>query len=289
MKAEQEERATGMDAQEEALLMAQMEKLRAKMDQTDFGKETEDLSRELKEKAEEKPKTEEELKQELQQELKLGAKMKAEEGGRLHGLGCAVLTQMNQTCSLPEEAKAAKPVPTAAAGTCGADCLKECVSESPGHEEYCRSHCANYCLDAGCALDKKKMFERVGDTDLMENYFGNLEGSEACKVEEEAERAQEAKDAKEAGLEWPQKTTNKNLKSAPEGCYKLSREECCQYKDGRDDQWGGYECVPAAAGDTFWSGNVCEPLLGAVGPMGSCEAPAAGKESSKITLGSSKK
>merc|ERR1712007_25236 len=107
---------------------------------------------------------------------------------------------------------------------------------------------------------KLKAEKRIGETVDMQNYFGNLEGSEACKA------------AEEPAME---KSTNKNLKSAPEGCFKISREECCQYKDGRDDQWGGYECVPAAEGKTFFTGNACEPVLAALGPLGSCPAPKA--------------
>eukprot|EP00929_Paragymnodinium_shiwhaense_P057991 TRINITY_DN29049_c0_g1_i1.p1 TRINITY_DN29049_c0_g1~~TRINITY_DN29049_c0_g1_i1.p1 ORF type:complete len:2199 (+),score=684.27 TRINITY_DN29049_c0_g1_i1:2-6598(+) len=37
------------------------------------------------------------------------------------------------------------------------------------------------------------------------------------------------------------------------------REECCRQRDGRHDRFGGYDCYPSKAGQTFSSGFVCEP------------------------------
>jgi hypothetical protein len=254
LMAEQKERDAHTDSNEERLLKAE-QSMRA---ENFHGAEG---AAPKVEEAKEEPKLD------LKAELKLGAKLKAEQGGRLFGLGCALRTKMNQTCSLPEEAKAESGTP------CGTDCLKECNTVAPGHEAYCVSSCASYCVDTGCSLSKEKIEKKVGETEDMQVYFGSLEGSATCKAvkSKELPPAPEGRD---------------DLKPAKEGCFTLSREDCCGHKDGRDDQWGNYECVPAAAGKTFFTGNVCEPALAAVGPVGTCAvaAPAATPAASKITL-----
>jgi hypothetical protein len=69
------------------------------------------------------------------------------------------------------------------------------------------------------------------------------------------------------------------------GCHSItSRDDCCLYVDGRDDEWGGQKCLPAAPGVTFATGNVCEPQVWVdahpESPAGSCAkaAPAAAGE-----------
>lgn len=51
-----------------------------------------------------------------------------------------------------------------------------------------------------------------------------------------------------------------NLKHfADQGCYRLTREECCEYVDGRE-AFQGQDCVPAKDGAKYSWGPVCEPI-----------------------------
>lgn len=43
------------------------------------------------------------------------------------------------------------------------------------------------------------------------------------------------------------------------GCFTLEQNECCDYFDGRPDEWNGQSCIPSLPSLKFQSGNVCEP------------------------------
>lgn len=54
------------------------------------------------------------------------------------------------------------------------------------------------------------------------------------------------------------------------GCQTLSFPECCLHHDGRGRQvYGGEPCLPALPGNSFSSGNVCEPACWVSGTCGS--------------------
>ena len=77
----------------------------------------------------------------------------------------------------------------------------------------------------------------------------------------------EARRASVGPVHMPPTTPTKKTKD----CWTLSREECCSHTDGRTDVYGGQDCIPAADGQTFTSGYVCEPenwVLGTAGGGG---------------------
>jgi len=53
-------------------------------------------------------------------------------------------------------------------------------------------------------------------------------------------------------------TSRKRL-PAEQGCYTLTAKECCNYIDGRSNQYSGQLCMPSSTSPFTKSGNVCEP------------------------------
>lgn len=52
------------------------------------------------------------------------------------------------------------------------------------------------------------------------------------------------------------------------GCWSLTREQCCGRHDGRQGDYYNEICLPATSGNSYTSGNVCEPKCWVEGRCG---------------------